>query len=351
MHAVVLHAPNDLRFEVVPTPEPRPGEILVRVRSAAVCGTDLRIVDGSKTRGVRYPSILGHELAGDVAAIGEGVAGVAVGERVCVTPIVYCLKCHYCLHGLENMCVQNRALGYDFDGGFAEYALVPAQAVAAGNVYKLPDRASYDEGALAEPLACCVNGQEKSRVSMGQSVLVAGAGPIGLMHVQLARVAGAREVIVAEPQAHRREVARQMGATVAVDPGDGSLSGVVAERTGGLGVDAAIMAIGAAGIVDATLSLVRKGGTFNLFAGFPGRGEASFSANLVHYGEITVVGTSSSSRRHYETALALIAAGAVDLGALVTGVYPLERTVEAIADVRRGEGLRAVIHPNGEVVT
>lgn len=346
MRAAVLHAPNDLRLEEVPIPDPGPGEVLLRTLSAAICGTDLRIVDGSKTRGVRYPCILGHELAGEVAAVGPGVSKVEAGERVAVTPIVYCLRCHYCVHGRENMCLENRALGYDYDGGFAEYTLVPAEAVRAGNVYRLPEGVTFDAGALAEPLACCVNGQELARIGAGQSVLVVGAGPIGLMHLQLARAAGAEPVIMAEPQPHRREKALRLGASAAVDPAADDLEGLVREHTGGLGVDVAIMAVGAAGATDTVLRLVRKGGTLNLFAGYPGTGEANLTLNTIHYGEITVVGTSSSSRRHFERALALIARGAVDVAALVTGVYPLERIDDALADVRRGHGLRAVIHPH-----
>lgn len=345
MRAVVLHAPNDLRFEEIPTPAAGPGEVVVRTRAAAICGTDLRIVDGSKTRGVRYPSVLGHELAGEIADIGPGVTGLAVGDRVAVTPIVYCRHCYYCNHGMENLCLNNRALGYDYDGGFAEYTLVPAAAVAAGNVFPLPDGVSFVEGSLAEPLACCLNGMEKSRVSIGQSNLIVGAGPIGLMHVQLAKAAGVREVVVSEPQAHRRKIARDLGATMVVNPQKADLARVVADLTDGLGVDAVIMAIGSPEAVDQALGLVRKGGTFNFFAGFAGRGNVELSANAIHYGEINVVGTSSSSRRHYGQALALVESRAVNLQTLATSVHPLAETMEAIALVRRGEGLRAIVSP------
>ena len=345
MRAVVLHGPNDLRCEEVPTPTTGPGELLLRTRAAAVCGTDLRIVDGTKTKGVRLPCIIGHELAGEVCDVGTGVTGFVVGDRVGVTPIVYCRACYYCTHDMENMCANNRALGYEIDGGFAEYTLIPAQAVVAGNVFHLPSGVSFTAGALAEPLACCLNGSEKSRLGLGQAVLVAGAGPIGLMHVQLARAAGAREVIVSEPSAARRGRALGLGATVVVDPALEDLAAIVLDRTDGVGVDAAVMAIGAVGIVGELLDLVRKGGVLNLFAGFPGVGETTLSANAIHYKEVTVVGTSSSSRRHYAKALAMIAAGSVNVDALVTNTYPLAETPQAVAAVRRGEGLRAVILP------
>ncbi len=345
MRAVVLYGPNDLRYEEVPTPTARAGEIVLRTRAAAICGTDLRIIDGSKTRGVRIPGIVGHEIAGDVWEVGSGVSGFRAGERISVTPIVSCGVCYYCTRGMENVCADMSALGYELAGGFAEYVAVPAAAVAGGNVYRLPDAVSYEEGALAEPLACCINGVEKAMVGLGQTVLVVGAGPIGLMHVQLARAAGAGEVIVSEPRPHRRRLAGELGATVLVDPAAEDLAAVVAAKTDGLGVDAVIMAIGVADSVGDLLRLVRKGGFCNLFAGFPGGGETTISANVIHYNEVNVVGTSSSARRHYAKALRLIATGAVNVRALVTGRFPLHAAAEAVAAVRRGDGLRVVICP------
>ncbi len=345
MRAVVLYGPNDLRYEEVPTPTAQAGEIVIRTRAAAVCGTDLRIIDGTKTRGVRIPGIIGHEIAGEVWEVGPGVAGFRVGERVSVTPIVSCGFCFYCTHGMENVCSNMRALGYELAGGFAEYVAVPATAVGAGNVRHLPEAVSYEEGALAEPLACCVNGIEKAQVGLGQAVLIVGAGPIGLMHVQLARAAGASEVIVSEPRPHRRRLASELGATTVVDPTTEDLAAVVAARTAGLGVDAVIMAVGVADIVGELLRLVRKGGFCNLFAGFAGIGEATISANVIHYNEVNVVGTSSSTRRHYEKALRLIATGVVNVRSLVTAQYPLARAAEAVAAVRRGDGLRVVVCP------
>ncbi|MHB1414770.1 MAG: alcohol dehydrogenase catalytic domain-containing protein, partial [Chloroflexota bacterium] len=260
MRAVVLHGANDLRYEEVPTPTIGPDEILIRTRAAAVCGTDLRIVDGTKTLGVRIPGITGHELAGDVAQVGGEISGFRVGDRVSVAPVVTCRNCYYCTHGMDNLCVSRKAIGYEYDGGFAEYVAVPAPALAAGNVHHLADHVSYEEGALAEPLACCINGNEKAQVRLGQSVLIVGAGPIGLLHLQLARAAGASEVIVSEPHSHRRNVAREMGATTVVDPLNEDLAEIVGAKTSGLGVNAVIMAFGATQVVNQMIGLARKGG-------------------------------------------------------------------------------------------
>ncbi|MCL4467261.1 MAG: alcohol dehydrogenase catalytic domain-containing protein [Chloroflexi bacterium] len=346
MRAIVLHGPNDLRQEEVPLPVLQPGELLVRTRAAAVCGTDLRIIAGTKTRGVTIPGIIGHELAGDVAELADPVANFRVGDRVCVAPIIACGHCYYCTHGLENLCGDQQIIGYNHSGGFAEYVRVPARAVAAGNVFRLPPGVTYEEGALVEPLSCCVNGHEKSRLRFGQSVLIVGAGPIGLLHLQLALAAGAAQVIISESLPGRRRKAAEMGASAVVDPANEDLAAVVRARTEGVGVDAIVMAFGAPELVNSTFSLARKGGVVNLFAGFPGRGEAVIEANLIHYNETTVVGTSSSTNRHFAKALALVARGNVDVGSLVGRVYGLAEVDKAIAAVRGHETLKAVLHPD-----
>lgn len=343
MKAAVLHGPDDLRVEEVPTPRAGPGEVVVRVRANGICGTDLRVVGGTKTRGVVLPRIIGHELAGEVAEVGAGVTAVRVGDRVSVAPIHHCHRCAYCLNDRENVCLNRTALGYEYDGGLAEYVLVPAASVAEGNLVRVPETLSFEEAALVEPVACCVNGNELSRVRLGDRVLILGGGPIGLIHLQLARLAGASRVIVSEPTPHRRAVASRLGADVALDPTTDDLLAIVRDLTDGLGADATILAFGAPELVDLALNATRKGGTVNLFAGFPGAGEATFSANTVHYHELIVTGTSSYKRAHFQTAADLIATGKVNVRDLITTIAPLDQVVEALAAVRRGAGLKTVI--------
>ena len=211
MKAAVLQAPNVLRLAEMATPEAAPGELVLRVRAATVCGTDLRILSGRKTKGVRFPSVIGHEFAGDVVQAGAGVTQFKVGDRVCMDPVIPCRACAYCKSGRENVCVNRQAMGYEFDGAFAEYIRIPAIALAAGNVFHMPEGMSFEAAALAEPLACCINGQRNAQVGMGDSVVILGAGPIGLMHAALARAAGARQVIVSEPNAARRQAAAERG--------------------------------------------------------------------------------------------------------------------------------------------
>lgn len=344
MRAALFTAPNQMGLAEVPTPTAGPGELLMRVRASAICGTDVRIYRGKKTKGVRLPSILGHEFAGDVVAVGEGVTGFAAGDRISVEPVIPCHNCAYCKNGRENVCANRTAIGYEFDGAFAEYVRIPATAVAGGHVYKFPASLAYEQAALAEPLACCLNGQENAQVGLGDVVVILGAGPIGLMHLQLARAAGARAVVVSEPSEHRRATAQAMGAHV-VDPVSADLPTVVKGLTDGLGADVVILAIGFAPLANQALGLVRKGGRVNLFAGFSVGDMPPMDVNLIHYNEILVSGASALTRAQYEKALRLIAAGVVDVAGLISHRFALDQMEEAFQAAEGGLGIKVVITP------
>ncbi len=343
MKAAVLHAPEELRLEERLTPQAGAGELVLRVRAATVCGTDIRIVSGRKTRGVRFPSVLGHELAGEIVDVGVGVRDFAVGQAVAVNPVMPCRHCAYCRRGRENVCLNRQALGYEFDGGFAEYVKLPALALEAGNVMPIPQGMSFETAALAEPLACCVNGLRNVGVSLGDVVVVLGAGPIGLMHVALARRAGARAVIVSEPNAERREAAHATGALIVCDPSSEDVSKAVDAATDGLGADVVIVAIGLAPLANEALGLVCKGGRVNLFAGFSKGALASFDVNLVHYHEIAVTGASALRRVDYETAFGLLRSGLIATDRLITHRFDMSEAVQAIQFARGGKGLKVAI--------
>lgn len=345
MKAIVLRKPGEFGPEVVSDPRPGAGEILLRVKACALCGTDIRVLEGTKTRGVRYPSIIGHEFAGAVEEVGRDVKGFRRGDRVSVAPVMACHACRYCMEARENACRNRAAIGYEYDGGFAELVCLPARAVEYGHVVRIPDGIGFDEAALAEPLACCINGIRKADVGLGDIVLVVGAGPIGLMHLQLARAAGAGVVLVSEPNPRRREEAGRFGADRVVDPATENLREIVLAASGGLGADALIMAIGVPGIVNDLLKLVRKGGRLNLFAGFPDAGATTIEANLIHYNEIVVNGTSAATRLDYLTAVSMIASRRVHVKDLVTHRLGLDDFHEAYDLHRAGAGLKLVIEP------
>jgi L-iditol 2-dehydrogenase len=343
MKAAMLYKPEDIRIEEVEIPKAGPGELLLKVKACGVCGTDLRVFLGKKKRGIHFPCVIGHEVTGTVVEWGEGVQGFGSGDRVAVVPVIPCLRCAYCLRGLDNLCLNRVAIGYEFDGGFQEYLGVPDVAVRAGNVMKIPDGLGFEEAALLEPFACCVNGNQRSGISLGGTVVIAGAGPIGLMHLKLARVSGAATVIMSEPSATRRASALQMGADVVIDPGETDLRQTVMEHTDGLGADSAIMAIGIPALVSPLAEMLRKGGTLNLFAGFQEGAETRIGCNQIHYGQINLTGSASASREHFQQALALVVSGKVQLKDLITHRFSLEEVPQALGSLSRGEGLKSIM--------
>jgi L-iditol 2-dehydrogenase len=303
----------------------------------------MRILSGRKSKGVRFPSIIGHEFAGEVVQVGDGVTDFRAGDRVCMDPVIPCRACAYCRVGLENVCLNRQAMGYEFDGAFAEYIRIPAIALHAGNVFRMPAGMDFDAAALAEPLACCINGQRNAGVRMGDTVVVLGAGPIGLMHAALARVAGARQVIVSEPNALRRQAAAERGVDHVCDPASESLDAYVKARTDGLGADVAILAIGVPQLANEALTIVRKGGRVNLFAGFTAGEMASVDVNLIHYNELLVSGASALRRTDYEAALAMLASNQIDARSLITHRFQVSESLEAFAEAGSGRALKVAI--------
>ena len=348
MRAAVFLGPNQIELREVPQPQAGPNEVVIKVSACAVCGTDLRILSGGKTRGVVPPRVLGHEIAGTIVSIGKGAdqyTKFKEGQRVTMPPGIPCLACRFCNTGNENLCKQRPALGYSYDGGFAEYMVVPEVAMARGLLYPVSDRLSDTEAALAEPLACVVNGQRKSQVQLGDVVLVIGAGPIGLMHLQLSRLAGATKGIVSEPSAQRRALAGELGAFRTVDPTREDLVEVVRGETSGDGADVVVAAIGVPQLVNQLLAVTRPGGRVNLFAGYSGTGETTIEANLIHYGELIVTGTSACTREDFRKALTLMESGQLNMRAIASHHFPLEKIEEAFTTTRTGVGLRVLVNP------
>ncbi len=345
MIAAVFNGPGELEVREVGVPAIGPDEVLLKVGANTLCGTDGRILRGEKTRGVRKPSILGHEFAGRVAEVGSRVEGFEVGDLAAMAPVIPCRRCFYCQRDMENACQNRQAMGYEFDGGMSEYVRIPAVALEAGNLFRVEEEVDPAYLALAEPLSCCVNGHRNSGIRLDGTVLVLGAGPIGLFHLQLALLAGARSVIVSEPSEFRREFAQRLGAHVVVDPLTEDLAAVVSETTGGLGVDSTIICIGLPRLVNDALHVTRKGGCINIFAGLSGKGWAEVEANLIHYNELKVTGTTAARRSDFETALKLIESGRIDVRPMLTDRFPLERTAEAISKAAGGEGLKVALIP------
>lgn len=342
MKAAVLHAPNHMQVMQAADPVTEVGDLVLRVGAATICGTDIRVYRGRKTAGIRYPSIIGHEFAGEIVAT-HGPSPFLVGQRVGVCPAIPCGHCPQCQRGRENLCPDLQAVGYQLDGAFAEYIRIPARAVELGNVHLLPDHVGFEEAALIEPLACVLNGQNKVALRQGDTVAILGAGPIGRLHAKLARLRGAAKIIVSEPSPARRLAALRAGADVVLDPFAGDLRSAVQGETGGRGVDVVICAIGLPALAAQAVGLAAKGGRVSLFAGFSHGEMAALDVNAIHYDELRLTGAFGLSRRDYADGLQMVVSGQVDLRDMVTHRYGLDAVLQAFSMAESGAAMKVAI--------
>jgi len=347
MLAAVYHGPEDVRLEEVAVPVIGADEVLLKVANAGICGTDLRIWHGAHRKfppgTVRIP---GHELVGDIAELGANVKGLEPGERVFVAPNMGCGHCRQCVSGNNNRCARYEAIGVTMDGAFAEYVRIPAAAILQGNLIPLAAQADPAAAALIEPFACVLRGQDAVAVRPGEVVLVVGAGPIGVMHVMLARLRGAGRVIVSDLLPDRLRLAIRTGADRTVSPLQEDLAAVIAEESGGEGADVIIVAAPAAGAQEEALKLSAIGGRINLFGGLPReQSTIRFDSNLVHYKELVVTGTTACSTADCWRAAALVNSGRVDLSHLVSARFPLSEALQALAAAEDRKSLKVVIEP------
>ena len=331
MQAAVLYGKEDVRMETVPVPEIGPGEILVRVRAALTCGTDVKVYRrGYHARMIQPPALFGHELAGDIARRGEGVHGFETGQRVVSANSAPCGDCFFCKKDQPNLCED---LLFN-NGAYAEYIRIPARIVQK-NTYVIPDHLDYRDAALAEPLACAVRGLDESDVKPGDSLAVLGLGPIGLMFVRLAKYAYGAHVIAIARRPEQIENAMALGAEQGILMGNEE-SGLAAELkkfTGNRGPDVLIEATGHPNSWTLATHLVRKGGTINFFGGCPAGTTVELDTSLLHYSEITCKATFHHTPRHVRRALEFIADGSVTASHLVTHEEPLAQLPRVLAEL------------------
>jgi L-iditol 2-dehydrogenase len=346
MRAVRLYGVKDLRVEEVEKPTINSDEFLIRVKSAIVCATDIRIYTYGDPR-VKYPVILGHEFAGDIEEVGANLMEhLKVGMRVTVNPNMYCGRCRYCVTGRHELCESRYALGIDVDGAFAEYLKIPSEAFRTGGVFEVPDNLSYEEAALVEPLSACLHGQEFAQTKVGDIVVVIGAGPIGLMHVVVSKAMGASKVIVSEVDEDRLKEAVNFGADYLINPLKEDLPSKINQITGGHGADVVIVAVGSPAVQQQALSIAAKGGRINFFAGLPaGKDSVPLNTNLIHYKEIFVFGTSSQSIYDFRKTLELVSAGVLNVKRFITHRFPLDDVIKAFEAASSRAGLKVCINP------
>ena len=340
-----LYAPEDLRIEDAPAPEARPGEVVIRVRSCSTCGTDAKIFHHGHHH-ISLPRVLGHEVAGEIVEVGNGAEGFGVGDRVQVIAAIPCGECFYCRRGQETVCENLESIGYQYDGGFAELMRVPRKVLDRDGLNRVPDHVPLESASLTEPLACVLNGQEIAQVGTGDVVAVLGAGPIGCLHVRLARARGASSIILADVNERRLELSARAQPDILIDSAKEDAVDAVRKVTDGRGADVVITATGAGAAQEQALEMAAARGRISLFGGLPRDNSViRFDSNLVHYRELIVVGAYGSAPRHNRAALELISTGAVEVEDLITHRVPLDRVRDAIDIVTSGEGLKVVVEP------
>jgi L-iditol 2-dehydrogenase len=346
MKAAVLEGVDRIDLKDVEKPACTPDTILVRVDACAVCGTDVKALRHGHHM-IEPPIVLGHELAGTIVEVGDDVHGYYDSERVTVAPAVPCGVCHYCRRGHSTVCENLLDIGSCWDGGFAEYMLVPPAAVRAASVNKVPGGVSSAAAALTEPLACCLNAQEMLGVGAGDNVLVIGSGPIGCLNAMLARTLGAARVIMADVDAHRLELAEAADADVYVNSAEKDLKEKVLARTSDRGADVVIVACPSAEAQQQAMEYAAPRARVNFFGGLPkGSGTIDFDSNRLHYQELTVLGNHGSTPDQNYRALQLIASGHVAVEKVITHRFMLDQIEEAIGTAERKEGLKVVVLPH-----
>ena len=321
----------------LPTPHAGPGELVLRNQVCGVCGTDVHIYHGEPgSADVNPPVVLGHEYSGEVVEVGEGVTGFAVGDHVTVDPNIYCGHCAYCQNGKKQLCPSMEAIGVTRDGGFAQYSLIPAS-----QAFKLEPTVPWEAAAMAEPLACCLHGIDLAGIQVGDKVCVVGGGAIGLLMVQLAKLSGASQIVLSEPNEKRRQVGLQLGANAALDPTRPDAQEAFAQVLGG-GANVVIECVGNVPAVKSAFQFAGKGATVLLFS-VP-KVDATFDLPLfdVYKKELTIKGSFVNPDTHAR-AVALINSGKVDFDPIITHRFPLDQLPEAIAMQMSDASIKVVV--------
>lgn len=341
MKAARLFGKNDLRIQDIPVPEIGTGEILLRTASASVCGTDIRMLKHGHTQATAdSPLVIGHEMAGTIEKVGCDVSGFQPGQRVCIAPNYNPLPSKLAVAGEGHLDPGYRALGIHEDGAFAEFVRIPALAVQQGNIFPVPDHVSFTEAALIEPMSCVYNAYEKARTGPGDTVLIIGAGPIGIMHAKLSRLAGAGRVIMNDIHKERLEMAARLVAGLITIHGD--LSDDLHLITRGNGADVIITACPVPEVQPLAVQLAAVNGRVVFFGGLPkDRAVVPLDTNLIHYRQLTVTGTTRQSLRHFQKTLDLVSDGVLRLEDLVTSTHSVEDAEQAISAMATASGLKS----------
>lgn len=339
MKAAVFYKKHDLRIEELPVPQPGPREVLLRVKACGICGTDLHIFHGDEGAAATPPgTVLGHEFAGEIVKIGADVTEYAPGDRVSADPNVLCGECRYCRAGLGHFCERMTGIGTTVNGGFAEYCAVPVSQLC-----RAPADLTFTQAAFTEPVACCLHGIELCDLNRGEAAAVIGGGPIGLIMLQLAKLSGAAPLVLLEPVAEKRALAKTLGADLCVDPLTGDVQSVLAAN----GIErlaCVIECVGKPETMEQAVELAGKRATVMLFGLTRPQDEICVRPFEIFKKELTVR-ASFINPYTQQRAMNLIAGGGIDVNALVHRTAPLEALPGLLADPAAFRAGKIVIAP------
>lgn len=344
MKIALMYGKEDIRIKEALVPEINENEILIKVKSAAICGTDIRMYkNGHSDVNNKNPLALGHEVSGIIAETGKKVTGYNKGMRVAVAPNMGCGICRFCTDGNTHLCQNYQAFGININGGFAEYMKIPEKGVLQGNISILPDQVTYDEGALNEPLSCVYNGFTQYKVNPGDYFLVVGGGPIGIMHAKLAKMAGAAKVMINDLSKKRIEQAiKLVQGIIPVESED--INETIKKLTGRKGLNVCVIACSAPLVQSRALEWMDIGGRVNYFGGLTKDNElVQLNTNIIHYKQLQITGSTRASVSQYRKTLEFISEKIISVEDLVTARYKIDEIKEAIDVATEGSGIKTLI--------
>jgi L-iditol 2-dehydrogenase len=343
MRAYVYESDAKLHLRDWPQPSADSGSTIMRIEACSICGTDLRTYRHGSSR-IDAPRVIGHEVCGELISVGKDVKGFPMGQRVTLTPAVGCGSCLSCRRGHSNLCRALKTIGFQFDGGFAPYMEVPAVAFEQGNVNKVPEKISSEEAAVAEPIACALNGQEFLQIGSEDSVAIFGSGFIGCLHAELARIMGASLIIMIGTNPEKAGQAKRLLPEIhLIDPAKGDMDQKIRQLTGDSGVDVVITACSSGQAQTDALRFTAPRGRVSLFGGLSGDSSGFLDSNTIHYKELSVYGAHASTPAQNRQALEWISQSKLDVKKYIDAVYALEDIDKAFQEVQSKNMLKAII--------
>ena len=336
MKAAVLVEPRKMEIQDVDDPKMTDTRVLVKIRNCGICTLEQRLYRGDLK--IYYPLIPGHEASGEIVEIGSRVIGeFEVGMRVALDLVTRCGQCYYCRTGNSNQCSNRFKPGQQVLGGFGEYI-----AVRGAQVHPIADSTTFQEAAFSEPVACCIRSLKKINATLGETVLVIGAGPMGLMHLQVARSMGAR-VFVSDPDTTRLEIAKELGAYAVVDPSAEDLKEVIKAQTGGIGVDACVVTSPAKAALSSGISALSKGGRLNIYTSYLEEMPLPLDANNAHRNENLITGSEGRTPIDFHQAVKIIGYGMINVKPLVSKVVDYDHITEGIELAMEQASIRVLL--------